>query len=164
MEAFILADRVVTKQHMSPLHPKDPKYLKKYDLPSSAPRTQQISRRKMKMKENSMHQSHTNACQKVKNFLSTITEGIGCRHSQDKPWQEVTFDKYFWCQTDQSKSSWEVRKSNKDALLIRPIKPQPQLYDAIVSSISPRAPCCTFTPHNRQIGLPPQASLANITS
>jgi hypothetical protein len=156
MEAFILADRVVAKQHMSPLDRKDPKYLKKYDLPSSVPRTQQIPRRKMKMKENSMRQSHPIGCQKVRNLLSTITEDMECRHSQDKPTQEANFDKYFSCQTDPSKSSWEVRKP-KDALLIRPIQPQPQIYDAMVSPVSPRAPCWTFTPHSRQIGLPQQA-------
>jgi hypothetical protein len=158
MEAFILADRVVTKQHMARIDHKEPKYLKKYDLPTPIPRTKQIPRARRKMKENAIRQSHPTASLKVRNLLSTITEGMGCRHSQDKPTQEANFDKYFSCQTDPSKNTWEVRKP-KEALLIRPIQPQPQLYDPQLSPVSPRAPCWTFTPHSRQIGTPHQQTV-----
>lgn len=153
MEAFILADRVVTKQHMARLDHKELKYLKKYDLPAAAPRTRLLPKQHHKTKENALRQSQPAPSLKVRNLLSTITEGMRWRLSMEKAPQEASFDKYFSCQSDPSKNIWEARKP-KDALLIRPILPQPHLYDVLIDPVSPRAPCWTFTPHSRRLGTP----------
>jgi hypothetical protein len=83
MEAFILADRVVTLEHMASTDHKQPKYIKKYDLPTRRARRQPISRT-APHKENAIRRSHP-ACElKVRNLLSTITEGMGGRALQDR--------------------------------------------------------------------------------
>lgn len=73
MEAFILADRVLTKEHMSPRPKLELKYIKKYDLPTQTHSHFQI-KKKTKNHRIIFNQTPTVDTRKVKNLLSSLIE------------------------------------------------------------------------------------------
>lgn len=105
MEAFILAERVLTAQHMSRQDHKDLKYLKKYDLPSHCVRKRRLPN-KSPSKENLLNHTQPLSSKKIKNLLSTIKEDIiGSPHREEHT-EECKINQYFSCQSDPSKNVW----------------------------------------------------------
>jgi hypothetical protein len=119
MEAFILADRVLTKEHMSRQNAR-PKYLKKYDLPPHTPknRTQTSAHRKPLTPLSSFNVPRT------KDLLTGLVNLIE-RESSSPNSHKI--EKYF---TMSSEPSRDGGKKQKVGLLIRTLEPRSQYYDA----------------------------------
>jgi hypothetical protein len=85
MEAFILADRIVTAEHMARLDHKQFKYLKKYDLPLQ--RSNKTAPSMQRSQKENRNRASPPVSLKIKYLLSTITEGIDRQASLDKSLQ-----------------------------------------------------------------------------
>ena len=72
MEAFILADRVLTAEHMQPRGHSELKYLKRYDRSPSSPSTAEACRRPQRTFK--IRHETLPHCRKTKNLLSVLID------------------------------------------------------------------------------------------
>lgn len=137
MEAFILAEKVITSEHMTP--DKDrPKYLRKYDLPltTSKPRIQTLPLRKP------YHPAALVNASRTKHLLLQL---IGNKENKDLAQSRTKIEKYF---TASSQPFRGICRKTKNGLLIRRVEPRPLHYDANFTSVSKRAPSWGFLPEH----------------
>ena len=145
MEAFILADKVLTMHCMDQYQHQCPKYLKKYDIDSRHSHFPNKHVNKIEKKPHRREETPTSI--KVKNLLSALAEGVEQRLSTGKI-KNGKIDHYFSSLSD-SKTAVDSRKG-KTGLLIRKIDPHSQQYDANFDTVCKRSPRWGFSPHDRQ--------------
>ena len=145
MEAFILADKVLTMHCMDQYQHQCPKYLKKYDIDSRHSHFPNKHVNKIEKKPHRREETPTSI--KVKNLLSALAEGVEQRLSTGKI-KNGKIDHYFSSLSD-SKTALDARKC-KTGLLIRKIDPHSQQYDANFDAVCKRSPRWGFSPHDRQ--------------
>lgn len=146
MEAFILADKVLTMHCMDNYQHQYPKYLRKYDINSRHSYFPKKHANNVEKKPHRREETPTSV--KVKNLLSSLAEGVEQRFSSEKTKNEK-FDHYFAGLSD-SKNIADNRKG-KIGLLIRKIDPHSQQYDANFDAVCKRSPRWGFSPHDRQL-------------
>jgi len=145
MEAFILADKVLTMHSMDQFQHQCPKYLKKYDIDSRKSHLPNKLFNKIEKRPHRREENHPSV--KVKNLLSALAEGVEQKVSAGKM-KNGKIDHYFSSFSD-SKNGADARMT-KTSLLIRRIDPHSQQYDANFDTVCRRSPRWGFSPHDRQ--------------
>jgi hypothetical protein len=146
MEAFILADRVVTAQHMGRVDHHELKYVKRYDLPTrscnmtATPRGDSHPR-------TPLARSPPAHSRKLKNLLSSLGSALQRRRTA-RPKENARIDKFFSAPPQRHSPD----RKGKSALLIRRVNPRCQQYDANMGAVTHKSPAWTFTPHGRLLG------------